>query len=272
MARLALYGWYQVAAIAVTLLVAGCEIASQPTSFRVELLFFSALVTVALFIRVGDDGVALGFEAAVALAMIPLFHDAASALVAVFVGGVAFHAYQAFRRRSLLLAPWYQAAEAALSYYVVRLLYPSAGARHAPVMAKVSGYILLVVGYLVASVLFTAVRKYLSAEAEPLDVRSILIAHGRTLVFATPLVAVEFAGYAAYGMTGFAVAFLPVLLVAFAMRNEADAQRQNVELQRRNRELSILTESATQILSAEGDEETLRRMTALLGNLARLKA
>src|SRR5258708_38917064 len=73
-------------------------------------------------------------------------------------------------------------------------------------------------------------------------------------------------------MPGFAVAFLPALLVAFAMRNEADAERQNVELVRRNRELSILTESATQILSAEGDEETLRRMTALLGSLARLKA
>src|SRR5258708_25023992 len=73
-------------------------------------------------------------------------------------------------------------------------------------------------------------------------------------------------------MPGLAAAFLPALLVASAMRNEADAERQNVELLRRNRELSILTESATQILSAEGDEETLRRMTTLLGSLARLKA
>jgi diguanylate cyclase (GGDEF)-like protein len=272
MSRIVLYRWYQVAAIVVTLWVAVTEMALQPAAQRIELLFFAALVTVALFIRVGDDGVALGFEAAVALAMIPLFHDAASALVAVFVGFVVYHAYAAIRRRSLQLAPLYQAAEAALSYYVVGLLYTSAVARNAPAMAKVSGYILLVVGYLVASVLFTMVRKYLAGEAEPPDVRRILIAHGRTLVFATPLVAVEFAGYTAYGMAGFAVAFLPVLLVAFAMRNEADAERQNVELLRRNRELSILTESATKILSAEGDEETLRRMTALLGNLARLKA
>src|SRR5260370_25876421 len=139
-------------------------------------------------------------------------------------------------------------------------------------MAKVSGYVLLVVGYLLASVAFTTARKYLAGDSESFDVRSVLIAHGRTLVFATPLVAIEVAGYAAYGMPGFAVAFLPALLVAFAMRNEADAERQNVELLRRNRELSILTESATQILSAAGAEETLRRMTTLLGNLARLKA
>src|SRR5260370_11131660 len=139
-------------------------------------------------------------------------------------------------------------------------------------MAKVSGYVLLVVGYLLASVAFTTARKYLAGDSESFDVRSVVIAHGRTLVFAPPLVAIEVAGYAAYGMPGFAVAFLPALLVAFAMRNEADAERQNVELLRRNRELSILTESATQILSAEGDEETLRRMMSLLGNLARLKA
>src|SRR5258708_10728341 len=188
------------------------------------------------------------------------------------MGGVVYHSYSAITRRSFHITPLYQAAEAALSYYVVGLLYASAVARDAPAMAKVSGYVLLVVGYLLASVAFPAARKYLAGDSESFDVRSVLIAHGRTLVFATPLVAIEVAGYAAYGMPGFAVAFLPALLVAFAMRNEADAERQNVELLRRNRELSILTESATQILSAAGDDEPLRRMTPLLGNLARLKA
>jgi diguanylate cyclase (GGDEF)-like protein len=56
------------------------------------------------------------------------------------------------------------------------------------------------------------------------------------------------------------------------MRNEAIAERQNAELLRRNRELSILTESASQILSAEGSEETLKRMITLLGRLSKLKA
>jgi diguanylate cyclase (GGDEF)-like protein len=274
MPRLALYRWYQIAAIAVALWVVVFEMAMPATAqHRIELLFFAALVTVALFIRVGDDGNAVGFEAAVALAVIPLFHDAGSALAAVFVGGVVFQMYGAITRRAFHLTPLHDAAEAALSYYVVGLLYASAVARTAPAMAKVSGYILLVVGYLVANIAFTAVRKYLAGgEFEPLDVRRILLTQGRTLLFATPLVVIEVAAYAKYGLPGFAVAFLPVLLVAFAMRNEADAERQNAELLRRNRELSILTESATQILSAEGDEETLRRMTTLLGHLSKLKA
>jgi diguanylate cyclase (GGDEF)-like protein len=272
MARTALYRWYQIAAIAVAVWVVVLEVASPGIPHRIELLFFSALVTVALFVRVGDDSAAVGFEAAVALAVIPLFHDAGIALVAVFVGSAVYHLYQAVVHRSLRLAPLYDSAEAALSYYVVGLLYASAVAREAPAMAKLSGYVLLVVGTLVANVVFTAARRTMAGDTEPLDVRRILIAQGRTLAFVTPLVAIEVASYLAYGRAGFAVAFLPALLVAFAMRNESDAARQNVDLLRRNRELSILTESAGQILSAEGDEETLRRMTTLLGSLSKLKA
>jgi diguanylate cyclase (GGDEF)-like protein len=83
---------------------------------------------------------------------------------------------------------------------------------------------------------------------------------------------VELMSDRAYGLAGFAVAFLPMALVAYAMRRAGDTARQNNELQSRNRELSILTESASQILTAEGDDETLRRMVTLLGRLARLKA
>src|SRR5258706_2970068 len=208
MPRPALYRWYQVAAIAVALWVVVCEMAWPTAAQRVELLFFAALVTVALFIRVGEDGTSVGFEAAVALAMIALFHNAGSALVAVFIGGIAYHAYNALSSRSFRITPLYEAAEAALSYYVVGLLYASAVARTAPAMAKISGYILLVIGYLVANVAFAALRKYLAnRDHDPLDVRGILVAQGRTLLFATPLVAVEVAAYWVYGMAGFAVAF-----------------------------------------------------------------
>lgn len=70
---------------------------------------------------------------------------------------------------------------------------------------------------------------------------------------------------------------LVALLVAaaawlHARRRWAAAVRENAELAGRNRELSILTESASQIISAEGEQETLRRLVTLLGRLARLKA
>ena len=86
------------------------------------------------------------------------------------------------------------------------------------------------------------------------------------------MVGIEVMLFPIYGVAGFAIAFLPVLLVAYAMRNEADAERKNSDLVRRNRELSILTESSTQILSAEDDQETLRRLTSLLSKLAKMKA
>jgi len=76
----------------------------------------------------------------------------------------------------------------------------------------------------------------------------------------------------AIGIVGFAIAFLPILVAAYALRKESETAGQNVELVRRNRELAILTESSTQILSAESDHETLRRLMALLSKLAKMKA
>src|SRR5260221_14758462 len=112
MPRLALYRWYQIGAIAVALWVVVCELGFGTTAHRIELLFFAALVTVALFIRVGDDGAAVGFEAAVALAIIPLFHSAGAALVAVFIGGLVSQGYRAGARRSVPPTPLSEAAGA----------------------------------------------------------------------------------------------------------------------------------------------------------------
>src|SRR5260221_12110716 len=117
MPRLALYRWYQIGAIAVALWVVVCELGFGTTAHCIELLFFAALVTVALFIRVGDDGAAVGFEAAVALAIIPLFHSAGAALVAVFIGGIVYQGDPALAPHSFHLTPFCQAAEASPSYY-----------------------------------------------------------------------------------------------------------------------------------------------------------
>jgi diguanylate cyclase (GGDEF)-like protein len=270
MSRAGLFRIYVLAAIIIAIgaVVWTFSVASLTT---VEtLLFYAALVAVAAWVRVGDD--ATGFEAAVVFGAILLRHDPSVALISVFVGTSAYHLARDAGRRTFRLDSLYEAAQLALSYYIVALLYSSAVAKNAPLMAKVSGYILLVVGYLVTHILFAAIRHALEGSKDALDVRRILVGQGRMLLLMTPVVAAEVLCYTVYGMPGFALAFLPVLVVAYAMRNESDATQQNAELIRRNRELSILTESASQILSAEGDQETLRRMVALLGRLARLKA
>jgi diguanylate cyclase (GGDEF)-like protein len=270
MSRAVLFRVYVGAAIAIAIVAVVWTFSVASWASVQSLLFYAALVAVAAWVRVDDE--TPGFEAAVVFAAILLLHDPAVALIAVFVGAGLYHVARDAGRRRFRIDSLYQAAQLALSYYIVALLYASAVARDALLMAKVSGYILLVVGYLVAHILFAAIRHALDGSSEAFDVRRVLIAQGKMLLLMTPVVAAEVLCYSVFGRLGFALAFLPVLIVAYAMRGETEATRQNTELTRRNRELSILTESASQILSAEGDLETLRRMVSLLGRLARLKA
>ncbi|MBV9497726.1 MAG: sensor domain-containing diguanylate cyclase [Acidobacteria bacterium] len=247
-------------------LVVWAAVAHDPRFFGYS-LFFSGLVLVASFLRIEAGEASVTFEAAVVFGAIILFHDPDVALVAVFVG-CGLHAFYERRKLVALLEP----AQLALSYFLVASLYTSAVARDARPMAKVSGYVLLLVGCVVTQLAFASLRRWFDSDVSPVDFRPTLAAQGKTLLLLSPVVGIEVLLFANYGIGGFAIAFLPVLLVAYAMRNESDAERQNAELVRRNRELSILTESSTQILSAEGDAETLKRLMALLSKLAHLKA
>src|SRR5256885_5037506 len=121
---------------------------TRPAAFAAASVSFAALVAVASFLRVETDETSIGFEAAVALAAIPLLHDPAVALVAVFIGAAIHHLYNDVAARRFRLRSLSDAAELALSYYVVALLYTSAVAATAPMMAKVSRYILLLVCHL----------------------------------------------------------------------------------------------------------------------------
>ena len=272
MPRPFLFRAYAIVTTLIALAVVTATALTRPPSFAEAAASFAALVAIASFLRVQTDDTSIGFEAAVALAAIPLLHDPAVALVAVFVGAALYNLYEDIAARRFRLRSLSDAAELALSYYVVALLYTSAVAATAPMMAKVSGYVLLLVGYLLAYLGFTAAKLYLQGRADTIDVRRILTSEARVLLVVTPIVVAEVMAYRVFGLVGFAIAFVPVLIVAYALRNEVDAGRRNAELVRRNRELSILAESATKILAAEGDQETLRRMVTLLGQLAKLKA
>ncbi len=264
MSRSTWFRAYALIAVAVAVGASVWSVAGRTWVAVAELLFFALLVAVGSYLRVDDDPSSAGFEAAVVFAAVPLLHDPAVALFSVFLGAAVHNVYRDAARKRLRLESLYDAAQLALSYAVVAVLYCSAVAADAPMMARVSGYVLLLVGYLTVNLAFRA--------AQRLEIRDSLVAQVKLLLLITPIVAVEAMSYRAYGLAGFAIAFLPVLLLAYALRSVADAARQNSDLVRRNRELSILTESAGQILTAEGEEETLRRMVTLLGRLARLKA
>lgn len=272
MSRATFFRWWKIGVVAVAVLLLSYAAVTRPPVESRTALVFAALVLVATFLRVDAGDASVGFEAAVAFGALLVFHSPAVALMAVFGGAGAHALYDAAARRKWELEPFYNAAQLALSYGIIGILYSVAVARDAQPPAKMAGATLLLVGYVGIHLLFVSLRRYAEGETAPLDLRRVLTVQAKTLLLVTPVVAIEVMLYANWGMAGFVVAFLPVLIVAYAMRNESEAAQQNVELVRRNRELAILTESSTQILSAETDHETLRRLMSLMSKLARMKA
>jgi diguanylate cyclase (GGDEF)-like protein len=272
MSRVPLFRFWKAVVVAAALIVLIGALLTRPAAELRSAAVFAALVLVAAFLRIEAGDASLGFEAAVVFGVIVVFHSPAVVLVCALAGIGAHAVYGMAARRSWRIEPFYNAAQLALSYSIAALLYALAVARDAPPPAKMSGFALLLVSYVAVHLGFVAVRKFFEEDAAPIDFRRILLAEGKTLLFVTPIVAIEVMLFAAWGLAGFAVAFIPVILLAWSMRNEYEASLRNAELLRRNRELAILTESSTQILSAETDHETLRRLMALLSKLAKMKA
>jgi diguanylate cyclase (GGDEF)-like protein len=268
MPRPPLFRSWKIGVIAVAAVLFVYALIAQSPDARLASLFFAVLVLVASFLRIESGDASVGFEAAIAFGALIIFHSPAVAFATVLLGGVAF----ALIRRTRELDAFYNAAQLALSYGVVGVLYTLAVARDAEPAAKMAGFVLLLVGYVAAQLVFISVRRYFEDDSTPLDFRRVLTAQGKLLLLITPIVAIEVMLFARWGVTGFGIAFLPVLVVAYSMRNEVESSQQNVDLLRRNRELAILTESSTQILSAETDHETLRRLMSLVSKLARMKA
>jgi diguanylate cyclase (GGDEF)-like protein len=272
MSRIPLFRFWKAIVIASAAILFLTAVFTRPAVELRSGLVFAALVLVASFLRIEAGDASMGFEAAIVFGAIVVFHSPAVALVAALLGTAAHAGYQALAERSRRIEPFYNAAQLALSYAIVGLLYSVAVAHDAAPTAKMSGFALLLVSYVAVHLVFVAVRKWFEQDATPIDFRRILLVEGKTLLFVTPIVAIEVMLYSTWGLAGFAVAFTPVLIVAWSMRAESEAAQQNTELVRRNRDLAILTESSTQILSAESDHETLRRLMSLLSKLAKMKA
>jgi len=272
MSRAPLFRFWKAVVVASALILLVTAMVTRPATELRSSAVFAALVLVASFLRIEAGDASLGLEAAVVFGAIVVFHSPAAGLVCAFSGVGAHAVYQALAQRSRRIEPFYNAAQLALSYSIAGLLYAVAVAHDAPPPAKMSGFALLLACSLAVHLIFVGVRKFFEEDAASIDFRRILLVEGKTLLFVTPIVAIEVMLFAAWGPAGFAVAFIPVIILAWSMRNEYEASQQNAELLRRNRELAILTESSTQILSAETDHETLRRLMTLLSKLAKLKA
>ncbi len=272
MSRSSVFRLWKAGIVLLAFAVLATSVVMQSSVSLTTALGFAVLVLFAAFLRIDAGDASIGFEAAVVFGALVVTHDPAVAAIAVFAGVGAHAVYRMVGARGWRTELVYSAAQLTLIYAIVGLLFTLAVAEDAKPPAKMAGFTLLLVGYTAVHIAFVSIRRYFESEESPLDYRRVLLSQGKTLLLVTPVVAIEVMLYPQWGLAGFAVAFLPVLIVAHVMRNEAEVGQQNFELLRRNRELAILTESSTQILSAETDHEALRRLTTLLSKLARMKA
>ena len=272
MSRGSIFRAIQVTTVAIAVAVAAWSIATDTRPDLIGAAFFTVLVAVASLFRIEAGEGSIGFEAPVVFAAIIIFHDSTVVGLLAFAGGLAYAIYRCIAQKRISFEFIVGAAQLAVTYGIVALLYSSAVERTAPWAAKISGYVLLLIGYLVTSIVVVWIRRWAEGESATFDLRRMMLTQGRAALLLSAVVAIEVMSWNAYHYSGALVAFLPVLLVAYAMRNEAEAALQNSDLVRRNRELSLLTESSTHILSAEDDQETLRRLMPLLSKLAKMKA
>ncbi|HEX7152865.1 MAG TPA: sensor domain-containing diguanylate cyclase [Thermoanaerobaculia bacterium] len=204
-------------------------------SFLVPALFFAALVLIARHLSVDAGEEKVGFEAAAVFGAIIVTRDPLLILLATFLG------FASYAPRAVL-----DAAKAAILYAALGWIYTLV-----PV-PPLAASLVLFAGYL-------AVHRLKPAAL-------------RTMLLVAPIVAIEVLLHRTHGLAGFAIGFLPVPILAYAMRTATLTAARNADLVRRNRDLAILSESSTQILSAEGEAETLERLMSLLTKLATLKA
>ena len=261
----------QTAAVAATAISLVWVIVTRPAGLVFDALIIGILVAVVREIAQNDNA-GIGFESAVVVASIIIFHDAAYPFIAVATG-TGIRAFVAgFRTRERALSAATAAVQITATYGIVALLYTEAVEPTARAGAKISGFVLLVVGCTVAQLLFWYLRRLVEQKPTHLDVPRMLRDLGRLALGMTPIIAVEVLLFRQYGFDGLVVGALPSLVLAMLMRQHIEQERRNADLVRRNRELSILTEHSTEILGAVDDEETFRRLANILGKLATMRA
>src|SRR3954452_15557253 len=166
MSRSALYRSWQMAVVVLTAVAVAWVFATHDAAFAGYTFFFARLVLAASFFRIEAGEASVSFEASIVFGAIILFHSAGVALAAVAIGTLLHAVYVFLRQKNVRLEPVYNGAQLALSYAIAALLYTSAVAKDAPLVAKFSGYILLLVGYLIFHLLFASLRRWFEGDAD----------------------------------------------------------------------------------------------------------
>lgn len=252
--------------------LAVARIADAPIDLRDSLLFFSLLVFLVGLMRVRHGNGEVGFEAGAIFPAIVLFAHPALVIVPAMAGLLASRFVREwFQGNRDFVGVLAETSRSALAYYAGLFVFIAVSGNSNDLASTAQGYLALVATWIVVSHALAWLERGIGEHGTE-GLLSHTRLQARALLLITPMVVIEILIYPYFGVIGLVVGFLPVLLVAYVMKNEADAELRNVALSRRNRELSLLRDSSAQLLSAEGDEETLLRLTRLLSKILPMKA
>jgi diguanylate cyclase (GGDEF)-like protein len=203
-----------------------------------EILFFTALGVLAFRLRVRYAQNFVGLEAAALAPAILILNSPGAAMLVCVVADVA--AKRLGRTRRVTLSNAFDVAQLSLAYGAAALFsraLHAAGVGWVTVAALATGVLLvfffvntaLVFGYLELGTLVPRDR-----------LLEIALFQLVALLLLAPIVILEVLVYPAYGVAGMLLAFFPVVLASFVMRNLSSMERRFQEVSRQNRELDVM--------------------------------
>ncbi len=208
-----------------------------------ELLFFTALSTLAFRLRVRYAENYVGLEAAALVPTILLLGSPGAAmLVCVLSDSVS---KLVSRPRRLNLSNAFDIAQLSLAYGAAALFcraLHAAGSSWATVAALATG-VLLVFYFVNTGLVFAYL--VLGGRAPRERMLEIALFQLAALLLLAPIVILEVLVYAPYGPAGALLAFFPVVLASFVVRNLSSMERRVAEVSRQNRELDVMREIST---------------------------
>ncbi len=229
-----------------------------------ELLFFTALTTLAFRLRVRYAGNYVGVESAALIPAILLLNSPGAGMLVCIVSDAISKLLA--RPRRLRLSNSFDIAQLAISYAAAALFCQalhSAGAGWITIAALSTGA-LLVFFFINTALVFAFLEMSRAVPREKL--LEIALFQLAALLLLTPIVILEILVYGPYGPAGMLLAFFPVVLASFVMRSLSTMEKRVAEISRRNKELDAMRDISTSF-GVSSRIDRYERVFAALGRL-----
>jgi diguanylate cyclase (GGDEF)-like protein len=234
-----------------------------------EILFFIALGVLAFRLRVRYAGNYVGFEAAAIVPAILLLRSPGAAMLVCASADALAKLLGKNRRWTLPNA--FDLAQLSIAYAAAALfadaLHPAGGG--AVAVGALAVAVLLV--FFLVNTVFVFAYLDLTGLVARRQLPQIGLFQFVALAVLAPIVVLEVLIYPAYGPAGSLLAFFPVVLASFVMRNLSSMERRVEEVSRRNRELDAMRDISLSF-SGSARVDRYERVFTALNRLAPLDA